>query len=213
MSRRIREETPVLSLDSFLDIVTNVVGVLILVAVVTVLGASDIGVSAGASALSPPRKSAARVLFECSREQLFLVDEKGNTERVQLAVSLALADKIITAEAVTTYLEDADIGDRTHRVRAQLRPEGLAWIYALRPTARGEPEASLDHRSSTFQRTLDSLEPGGFVYFVVHDDSFAIFRKARDLARARGISIGWHPALGEEPIRLSTIGSLGKRIQ
>ena len=78
-------------------------------------------------------------------------------------------------------------------------PNGLAWVYALRSGARG-------------QRATD-LERGGFAYFVVHDDSFEVFGKARDILRARGVSVGWHPVEGRSPLRLSAIGSLGKRVQ
>lgn len=213
MSRRSREDTAVLSLDSFLDIVTNVVGVLILVAVVTVLGAGDIGVSAGASALTAPRPSAARLLFECSGDEVFFVDEEGNAERIKNVVQAAQGEAPITGEAVVALLDGRDIGDQLHRVRAELTSEGITWVYSLRPGVRGEAAPHIESPRSSFQRRLDDLPATSFVYFVVHDDSFEVFQKARDIARARGIAVGWHPVEGKRPLRLSGIGSLGKRIQ
>jgi hypothetical protein len=71
----------------------------------------------------------------------------------------------------------------------------------------------LDREDSVFRKQLAGLDRGGFAYFVVHDDSFDVFGKARDIARARGVSVGWHPVEGQAPVRLSAIGSLGKRIQ
>lgn len=213
MRRRRRDEDAALSLDSFLDIVTNVVGVLILVAVVTVLGAGDIGVSAGASALAPPRRTAARVMFELSGDEVFFVDEAAHGERVKAAVTLEHGEKPFGAQAVVNLLEERDIGDALYRVRGEVLPEGLSWIYDLRPGVRGEPGAVIESRSSVFQGKLDELEPGGFVYLVVHDDSFDVLRKARDIARERGIAVGWHPVEGRQSLRLSGAGSLGKRIQ
>ena len=90
---------------------------------------------------------------------------------------------------------------------------GVAWSYHLRLSAHGEPAADLDRPESAFRRQLARLERGGFAYFVVRDDSFEAFGKAREIARARGISVGWHPVVGPEPVRLSAVGSLGKRIQ
>ncbi len=51
------------------------------------------------------------------------------------------------------------------------------------------------------------------MYFVVHDDSFELFRRARQIVRSRGIATGWHPVEGHAPLRLTASGSLGRRIQ
>lgn len=213
MRRRAREGVGVLSLDSFLDIVTNVVGVLILAAVVTVLGAGDIGVSAGASALSSPKPTARRFLFECARDQVFFVDEEASAERVKAALGVDQDASPVTAELIAQVLADKDVGDATHRVQAEALESGLAWKYVLRPGARGERKEALDSAASNFQRHLRHLPPGGFVYFVVHDDSFDVFQKAREVVRARGLAMGWHPVKGSAPLRLSSAGSLGRRVQ
>ena len=201
------------SLDSFLDIVTNVVGVLILIAVVTVLSASDFAVASGATALSAPRQSASRIVFECAGDQLFFVDEEGNAERVRELVRREYPDEPISSDVVSVLLAMHDVGDANYRMQAEPHPQGVVWTYHRRSRARGEPIDSLGQISSIFQRKLADLDPGGFVYFVVQDDSFEAFRQARDLARARGIATGWHPVEGEAPLRLSARGSLGRRIQ
>jgi hypothetical protein len=213
MSKRHRNGDEVLfSLDSFLDIVTNVVGVLVLVAIVTVLSAGNISVPSGATAAAAPKVSGERLLFECAGNEVFFVDEEGNGRR--LVEEFGQGDRPSTSrEDVVTLLDAKDVGDATHRVQAEVLPSGMAWVYKLRSGAHGERAADLDRPRSTFQKKLAGLERGGFAYFVVHDDSFEIFRKARDIARARGVSVGWHPVEGETPVRLSTIGSLGKRIQ
>ncbi len=213
MSRRKRDDTPFLSLDAFLDIATNVVGILILVAVVTVLGAGNISVSSGASALNPPKPRSNRVLFELKGDEIYVVDEKGNGERVQDAVRRALGEDATSADRVASLLVETDVGDRTYRVQAEAQPGGVAWVYTLRADARGESMTDLAKEDSRFRRTLESLDSGSFVYFVVHEDSFDMFKKARDLAIEKGVAIGWHPVEGGAPLKLSSGGSLGKRVQ
>ena len=82
MSKRRGSDEVLFSLDSFLDIVTNVVGVLVLVAMVTVLSAGNISVPSGATAMAAPRPSGQRLLFECAGDEVFFVDEEGNGRRL-----------------------------------------------------------------------------------------------------------------------------------
>jgi hypothetical protein len=211
--KRVRDEEAPFSLDSFLDIVTNVVGVLVLVAMVTVLSAGNISVPSGATAMRAPRPSAERLLFECAGEEVYFVDEEANGQRVLDEVKW-VTQRPISRDALVTLLDTTDVGDATHRVRVEGDgSRGIAWVYTLRPSARGERAADLDRAESRFRKRLDALEHGGFAYFVVHDDSFEIFQKARDIARAHGVSVGWHPVEGRAPVRLSALGSLGKRVQ
>jgi len=202
-----------ISLDSFLDIVTNVVGVLILIAVVTVLSAGDFAVASGATALEEPRAGAGRIVFELSQDRAYFVDEEGNADRVRRLVREEYSEEEIDADVVAAMLGLNDVGDQNHRVRAEVQPRGLVWTYTLRRSAEGESIERLSELGSTFQRKLGALPPGSFVYFVVHDDSFEAFRHARDLARRRGIATGWHPIEATEPLRFSPGGSLGKRVQ
>jgi hypothetical protein len=224
--KRVRDEEAPFSLDSFLDIVTNVVGVLVLVAMVTVLSAGNISVPSGATAMRAPRPSAERLLFECAGEQVFFVDEEENGQRVIEEVKWLTQRSaapgapsnprsgLISRDALVTFLDTTDVGDATHRVRAEGDgSRGIAWVYTLRASARGERAADLDRPGSAFRKRLDGLGHRSFAYFVVHDDSFEIFQKARDIARAYGVSVGWHPVEGRAPVRLSALGSLGKRVQ
>jgi hypothetical protein len=211
MSRRRRDEGEILSLDSFLNIVTIAVGGLILVALVTVLGVGDVSVASGATAHAKPRGNATRVLFEAAGGRLYLLDEEGNGKRVVEAMQRSGGEP--TGEALVTLLREVDTGDTRHRVLAELIPGGIAWVYELRDDAPGETMAELGRAGSAFEATLASMDADHFVYFVVHDDSFDVFGRARDLATARGVPVGWHPVEGDVPVRLSRVGALGKRVQ
>jgi hypothetical protein len=208
MRRRRGNDEILFSLDSFLDIVTNVVGVLVLVAMVTVVSAGKISVPSGATAATAVKPTATRLLFECSHDEVFFVDEDGNGRRVLEEASRATERP--TRNGLAELLEAKDVGDATHRVHVDTTEPTISWVYTLRPDAHGEHAADLEREGSDFRRRL---EGGGFAYFVVHDDSFEVFRKARDLARARGIAVGWHPVEGHASLRLSANGSMGKRTQ
>jgi hypothetical protein len=208
MRRRRGNDEILFSLDSFLDIVTNVVGVLVLVAMVTVVSAGKISVPSGATAATAAKPTATRLLFECSHDEVFFVDEEGNGLRVLEQASHVGPRP--TRNALAEMLEENDVGDATHRVHVDTTEATLSWVYTLRPDARGERASDIDQEGSDFRRRL---EGGGFAYFVVHDDSFEVFKKARDLARARGIAVGWHPVEGRTSLRLSANGSMGKRTQ
>jgi hypothetical protein len=212
MSRRRQAPSAALSLDSFLDIVTNAVGMLILIAVVTVLGARDVAVSAGPSVLRQPSASATRVLFECSADQVFFIDEQAHGKRVEEVVRSTPSGPAST-EMVEQLLLDRDVGDETYRVQARALTEGLAWLYERRPDARGVKADDLARQDGAFLQALEGLDDGAFVYFVVREDGFEAFRRAREVVAARGLAMGWHPVEGGGAIRLSSVGSLGKRIQ
>jgi hypothetical protein len=229
------DEAP-FSLDSFLDIVTNVVGVLVLVAIVTVVSAGNISVPSGATAMTAPQVSAERALFHCVGDRVYFVDEEGNGKRVLDAVSGLATPKEPEVVAprygyrhgrryartsagdaarhqLVALLNEKDVGDETYRVRAEELSDGLAWLYSLRDEAHGERAEDLDRTDSGVRKHLAALGRGGFAYFVVNDDSFEAFKKAREVARAMGVSVGWHPVEGKKPLRLSAVGSLGKRVQ
>jgi hypothetical protein len=212
MRRRRAPGEILFSLDSFLDIVTNVVGVLVLVAIVTVLSSGNISVPFAGTAMQTPGPSAERALFECVGGEIYFVDEEANGRRVLDEVT-ASGMAAGAPEDIMTLLDEHDVGDETFRVRATRVEGAVAWVYALRPEARGEDVAALGAKESSYQRRLAALPRPGFAYFVVHDDSFDVFKKARDLARARGLSVGWHPVAGRDPLRIAANGSLGRRVQ
>ncbi len=203
-----------MSLDSFLDIVSNVVGVLILVAVVVVLGAGDVSISSGATATRTVKSSAPRVVFELRDERAYFLDEEANGQRVVAAVKDAYTDREPSVDDIVAALNGTDVGDATYRVRAEPATDGgIAWMYRMRASATGESCAELSQSGSKFLAQLERLPQGGFVYFIVREDSFELFRCARDVAKRRGLEFGWHPVEGKEPLRFSVGGDLGRRIQ
>lgn len=217
MARRSRTAAT-LSLDSFLDIVTNVVGVLILVALVTVLSAADVKVSLGTPVIHEPPKDSQRVLYECRHNQLFRMDEPSLDALVNRTVLAYGAGSAVDIDEVPALFERQDVGDATYRVRARVADGRLekhvVWIYEPRPSSQGETAAMLRDEGSSFRRHLESLDRRRhFLYFVVREDSFEVFMAARKWARQRGFDTGWHPRKKRAELAFSKGGGLGNQVQ
>jgi hypothetical protein len=213
MSRRKRPEGELMSLDTFLNICTIAVGGLVLVALVTVLGVGEVSVGSGGVAMAAPAPTATRVLFEAVGGQLYLVDEEGLGKKVREAAANREGGPPTTTAAVMAMLLATDVGDARHRITAEESAHGLAWVYERRDDAPGDDLEGLKRGDSELERALASMDADHFAYFVVHEDSFEVFRVARERAAARGVAIGWHPVVAGTPLRLGTGGSLGRRVQ
>lgn len=208
--RRPTEGAALLSLDSFLDIVTNVVGVLVLVATVTVVQAGHASVPLE-RVLTRGRPAAARALFEIREGRLHLVDEDATAQGLRALA--ALPERPKTREELAAAVEALDLGGAAHRLHAELEPGGgVVWTYAPRPGARGDAIDDVGRPGSVLSRALARLRPGDVAYFVVRDGGFPVFERARAAAASQGLAIGWHPTTDREPVRLSATGAVGRRI-
>ena len=59
---------------------------------------------------------------------------------------------------------------------------------------RGEDMDKIESFDSAFQKLLRTLNTEEkYIVFLLHSDSFAIFRKAREIAITKGFEIGWWP--------------------
>lgn len=215
-----RPQPPSLSMDSFLDIVTNVVGVMILVALVTVVNSAGITISLGTPLLHDPPEHAARLLFECRAGRVVRIDDDTIQERVGKLIrdhreksggSFDLRD-------VPKLLEEQDVGDEFYRVKGEIIDAGvfyyLTCTYEPRAEVQGEDARQMSQADSDYAQLLATLEPGEhYLFFLVRPDGFEAFRAARRLARARGLETGWHPRPPEIPIRFGPGGGIGDKVQ
>ena len=62
-------------LDSFLDIVTNAIGFLVLVALLVAISSQNMSVLLSTPLLRPPPAGTTRVLFECRGNRILRIDE------------------------------------------------------------------------------------------------------------------------------------------
>ncbi len=195
---RPKKGDPELNLVSFCDIVT-VICVALFMAMIVVL---DIAMRTPTIRPMPLAEATtnAPVYFECRDEQLFPIDHEG----LAALVRNAGADvKTSTQGQEIRAVEDImnlDLGNDEYKVDNRFLMVGLV---ALRPRDTGQPipigQNAQD--AGSFAARIAKLEPRRqYLAFVVRDDAFATFRKARDLATAAGFEVGWEYIGRDEPI-------------
>jgi hypothetical protein len=203
-----------LSLDSFLDIVTNVVGVLILLAVVTVLSAGNVELSMGTPILHDPPEGTDRAMFECRKNRVLRVDEDEIHDAVTRLLDAQPGGKFRSLDDLQRQLREHDVGNRLFRLEVSGGARGLVSTIKPRRATQGETIQQLKAASSGFRRALAKLSPRThYLYFVVREDSFKVFREARRIAHAAGFSTGWDPLKRKEAITFSPHGKSGVAVQ
>jgi hypothetical protein len=206
MSRRRHASSVALSLDSFLDIVTNVAGVLILVAVVTVLSAGDVSMSLGTPILHAANEGAARILFECRAGRISRLPEREFTREIE-RLSKELGEQGLTQDAVEKMLDSGTLRDAAYRVRLRVTNGAPMFLFEPRYAEQGETVGEIKLGSSEYRRYLSLLNPKlDYLYFIVREDGFDVFREARKVAAKLGLQVGWYPKQSREPLLFGGVG-------
>ena len=149
------------------------------------------------------------VFFECRAGQLFFVDKVGLDEKVEkmlstLTPSMRSGDPTGFVKAISGN----EVGNEYYKVMPSYL---LAMIMALEPKleAKGDDKDSIEEPGSKFQVWLRKINlRDDYIVFLVRDDSFDIFRIARQLADKIGFDTGWEMLDKNEPIKFGTGGSV-----
>lgn len=165
---------------------------------------------------SPPMAHIARapsgsekqpIFFECRNDQIFNVDKVGLDEQVaKVLSSLTPGMKSGDPNAFIKTISSNEIGNAYYKVSPSYL---LAMIMALepKPGVRGDDSGSLSEASSNFQQWLRRLNAANhYLLFLVRDDSFIVFRHAREIAEKVGFDVGWELLDRGEPIKFGTGG-------
>jgi hypothetical protein len=196
-------------MDSFLDIVTNVVGLMILVFMVALLNAGDPQVR-----MRPPRRQEAdpdakQIVFDCRDNRIQFVDMerlRAEFERGQSKFERQVGQ--ITSEnasQITTVFESEFFGNDFYRITnvqatTRLRFAGSHVEFAIafhrdlepRNSNQGESLSQVLRDSSEFRQRVESAHsPEDLITFVVTPDSWEVFLKARHHARKHDWSMNW----------------------
>jgi len=196
--------------DSFLDVMTNALGVMVLVAVATVLQAGGAKVYLGTPVVHDPPHGAKRVLYECRDQHVVRVDEDMLDRILENELLLGFPDGRSSLGESNRYLEENDVGTEHHRIRLVRGGKEVR----QRDGPQGESIAEVMKPGSSFRKSVQSLDPRRrFAFFVVHSDSFDAFQVARRIARKRGLEVGWEPHETGAPIKFGQRGRRGDRVQ
>ena len=201
---------PELDLSSFTDILTCILGILILIILLTGIDASQIQVL-----VSTPKEHTgddkSPVFFECRNQSLFHISLDGIKQAVD-AKTEAIRENVQNNEA--EFLKAAS------QTQMEIEGQRLDYTYALMgryvlfpiPEASGyQFEKFLEETDEMwFGSRLAALDPQTqFICFFVRPDSFKVFQQARALAWLRNINVACELQEEKNPIM---IGPGGERM-
>ena len=227
---RRKNTVPSQNLDSFLDILTNTVGVLMFISLFVTLIAVEAD-SIIQTPLASETKKTPR-FFEIRDNKLtYIDDEKVGEEIEQLIGNLPscnqpdfsiddngpgsqeyirrMADYRSCVQSRSGRLVNFKTTTDYYNVK-MINAATFSLLYEPIPTQEGEDKDQIELDNSVFNEVLAKLNPNeDYLAFIVRPDGFSAFRTARKLAWAQGFEVGWEPHKEELPI---TFGSGGKAI-
>ncbi|HOO20227.1 MAG TPA: hypothetical protein PL011_02445 [Kiritimatiellia bacterium] len=198
---------PELDLSSFTDILTCILGILILIILLTGIDASQIQVL-----VSTPKEHTgddkSPVFFECRNQSLFHISLDGIKQAVD-AKTEAIRENVQDNEA--EFLKAAS------QTQMEIEGQRLDYTYALmgRYVLFPIPEASgyqfgkyLEESDDMWYGSrLAGLDPRTqFICFFVRPDSFKVFQQARALAWLRGFDVSVELQEAKNPIMIGPGG-------
>jgi hypothetical protein len=198
---------PELDLSSFTDILTCILGILILIILLTGIDASQIQVL-----VSTPKEHTgddkSPVFFECRNQSLFHISLDGIKQAVD-AKTEAIRENVQNNEA--EFLKAAS------QTQMEIEGQRLDYTYALMgryvlfpiPEASGyQFEKFLEETDEMwFGSRLAALDPQTqFICFFVRPDSFKVFQQARALAWLRGFDVSVELQEEKNPIMIGPGG-------
>jgi len=181
------------NLDSFLDVMTNTVGVLIFVLLFVTLAAADATVL-----VRTPLRS------ETEKRPVYFEASGGRVIHVELIEGNAQVDAFFEGLPRITWYNLSYVLDRmrtfhgeTRNYEVDLTGSFMSGDIGVRWRARaesGETAREVRNSASTYQRVLRSLDPDtAYLAFIVRPDGLDAFRTAREVASRRRIASGWEP--------------------
>jgi hypothetical protein len=205
MAARIKKADPELLLVSFCDILTISISALFMATIITVFEATKVPELSMTPRAAPSDKQP--VFFECRNNEVFIIDKARLDDQVaELMNTVAPGVKSGDMGGFLKALQGRVVTNYYYKVNPSYL---LAAIMALdaKPDVSGETIDSIEQRSGKYQITLENLNTHKqFAFFLVRDDSFPAFRKARELADKKGFDTGWELLGINEPIKFGAGG-------
>lgn len=204
--------------DSFLDVLTNTVGVLIFICLFTSLVAAE-----STSIIRTPLESQTdknAIFFECKAGRVRSLDNQ--------KVSEEFSDFLKTLPDVTASNIDRLISEMSQfsvrtehfNVNQTMDYSYLYDSYVIQTNYEplqdisGEKSQQLNDRNSEFQEKLKSYDPQSeYLAFLVREDCFQAFRQARDIAWKQNFNVGWEPVEASEDIVFTSKGGRAIGVQ
>ncbi len=197
-----------IDLDGFLDVITNCIGVLIVITVLAMINTKYMTFVVRTPFVRKTEKQP--VILECRKNRIVPVNKIEIQQKLEdyleeIRKNSFDYDRI----AHSTNSELKDVGDKYYRV--DLAKLFRSNILALVPKAETQGESSqvLKEEAAEFQKVLQGIDSEKeFAFLLVRPDSFEVFRAARKLLWTHDVEIGWEPLSDGQ---LISFGSQGRR--
>ncbi|MGQ4648828.1 hypothetical protein [Lyngbya aestuarii] len=226
--RRYRKPVaPTQNLDSFLDILTNTVGVLMFIG----LFVSLLNVETDTIVRTPLLSETKKIphFFELRDNEVIYLDKETVDDKLQnFNESLATCNQPEAPSTVNRLLYEYYIDQlKAYRTCVNQQAQSLrnfrattghykvffnssGLVFQAKENAPGESIKELTENTSDFRSILETLNPEtDYLAFLVRPDSFSAFRQARGIAWQENFDVGWEPMLTDTVI---VFGSGGREI-
>ena len=221
--RYFASQRPQQNLDSFLDILTNTVGVLMFMSLFITL----VAVQSSTIVRTPLAKETDKKpkFFEISGNRVIYLDNESANQQIQefLGNLPTCVEPSYISGFVDSYIDElrnyqSCIQDKSQQLK-EFRVETKnyevelfdldagAWQYNPKSVNSGESDQELTQVNSEYRTTLSQFAPEkDYLAFLVRPDSFATFRQVREIAWKAGFDVGWEPKTLDSPIIFSSQG-------
>ena len=217
------------NLDSFLDILTNTVGVLMFISLFVTL------IAAGSSPktqitiqtpLSTPTEKES-LWFEIQDNKVSYLDLRQVREKeLELTRNLPNCNKPLSSPDSIGYSlsqnnyqsclrsvlgRQSNFRANTDSYNVSTVDNGVSLLFEPLSPEMGENSTQVLAADSQFKQVLSRFNPDkDYLVFIVRPDSFETFRAVKKLAWDAGYQVGWEPHPQDSPIKIRTI--LGSEI-
>ena len=203
---RKKDRSSILNLDSLMDILSCLVGVMLFLVIYTVLELGSATYAADIPIVRDPPAGAQPVIVIADEGTVRVLDVGSAEQRLLSGI------EIIQLPDLPLFVRQANalgVGDRwfeysiSHEERLAAMDDPLSALdlhVAERPGVVGDSLHQLDERS-TYATLLDQLDPEeAWLAFAVDSASVNVFRKAREMANTRGFASRWDLVRLEFPL-------------
>lgn len=190
-------------LDAFLDILTNVIGILILIAVCIAIFTSSMQTVVGTPLLRSPAEGKKELTFVCEQGKIFYLPHQ---ELAQPIIdNLIEANPNVSAETIANEVNAHKPKQLAVSFEATVWNDSIYQVYYhVDDHEKGESASQILETDSEFQKLLKTFDPSDkYVFIFVKPDSFGIVSTARKVAENLGFENGWSPLSEDENVYFS----------
>ena len=207
------------NLDSFLDVLTNIVGVLIFVSLFASLAANGGAPKTHLTIQTPLASTTDKepLWFEIQNNKVsYLNLRQIRNKEIELSGSLPNCNKPSSGDSasLSNYQScllsilgrQSNFRVDTDSYQVRTVDQGVSLLFEPLSNNIGETATQLTTVNSAYKQVLSKSNPNkDYLAFIVRPDSFEAFRDARKQAWEAGYEVGWEPLEQDAPIKIRTI--------